>query len=108
MKGAVAGAIFSGIAWAGGRATEMIVPLKDYPKGLPDPRSKGLLIKTKPNRGDYGGVLTKEGYARHHVKPLSLGGRDSRSNMALIPVEVHRAPHPGPYINSKPIGTLFY
>lgn len=108
MKGAVAGAIFSGIAWAGGRATEIIVPLKDYPKGLPDPRSKGLLIKTKPNRGDYGGVLTKEGYARHHVKPLSLGGRDSRSNMALIPVEVHRAPHPGPYINSKPIGTLFY
>jgi RHS repeat-associated protein len=104
----LAGGIIDGAAWGVSRATGQIRPLLEQPRGLPDPRSKGLLIRTEPTRGDYGGASKKSGYARHHVKPLSLGGTDSPDNIIDVSIDVHQQPHPGHAVTSAPHGTIFY
>jgi RHS repeat-associated protein len=106
-QGAVVGGTIGAAAWGVGRTTGWIRPLPKQPKGLPDPR-QGLLIRTEPKRGDYGGVAVKPGYARHHIKPLSLGGTDTPNNIVELPLEIHRQAHPGPEVNRAPIGTIFY
>lgn len=118
IKGGVFGAVVAGSAWGVGRITERIVPLKGYPEHMTDPRSKGILIKTKPGERTYGGMPAKPGYQRQHIKPLSLGGRDVPSNIEYMRNELHstnpalgggpRNAHPGAYVNSKPSGTIFY
>jgi len=66
------------------------------------------MVRTEPRRGDYGGVFVKEGYARHHIKPLSLGGTDTPDNIVQVPIDIHRQPHPGPEVRNAPVGTIFY
>lgn len=117
-KGSAFGAVVAGSAWGVGRVTERIVPLKGYPEHMTDPRSKGILIKTKPGERTYGGLPAKPGYQRQHIKPLSLGGRDVPSNIEYMRNELHSTnpalgggpqnAHPGAYVNSKPLGTIFY
>jgi RHS repeat-associated protein len=107
-QGALVGGIIGASAWGVGRATGQIRPLPKQPEGLPDMRSKGILIRRKPPRGDYGGVPVKPGYARHHIKPLSLGGTDTPDNIVELPIGVHRQPHPGPAVTKAPYGTIFY
>lgn len=107
-KGAAVGAAIGGAAWGIGRVTGWIRRLPEQPEGLPDPREEGILIRTKPRRGDYGNVEVEPGYARHHKKPLSLGGTDDPSNIVKVPVEIHRQPHPGREVIEAPLGTIFY
>jgi RHS repeat-associated protein len=106
--GAAIGGAITGAAWGIGRAMERIRPLPEQPEGLPDPRSKGLLVRTEPIRGDYGGVPVKPGYNRHHIKPLSLGGTDTPDNIVDVPIDIHRQLHPGPQVTKAPPGTIFY
>lgn len=117
-KGSATGAIIAGGSWGIGRVTERIVPLKGYPEHMTDPREKGILIRTKPGEREYGGLPAKPGYQRQHIKPLSLGGRDVPSNIEYMKTELHSTnpalgggpqnAHPGVYVNSKPMGTIFY
>lgn len=117
-KGVVGGAAIASAGWGIGRATDRIVPLKGYPSHMTDPRSKGILIKTKTGERTYGGMSAKAGYQRQHIKPLSLGGRDVPSNIEYMRNELHSTnpalgggpqnAHPGVYVNSKPLGTIFY
>lgn len=117
-KGSVTGAVIAGGSWGIGRVTERIVPLKGYPEHMTDPREKGILIRTKPGEREYGGLPAKPGYQRQHIKPLSLGGRDVPSNIEYMKTELHSTnpalgggpqnAHPGAYVNSKPMGTIFY
>ena len=117
-KGSVTGAVIAGSSWGIGRVTERIVPLKGYPEHMTDPREKGILIRTKPGEREYGGLPAKPGYQRQHIKPLSLGGRDVPSNIEYMKTELHSTnpalgggpqnAHPGAYVNSKPMGTIFY
>ena len=108
ISGAVVGGAIGGSAWGVGRATGWIRPLPKQPEGLPDPRTKSIMVRTEPRRGDYGGVFVKEGYARHHIKPLSLGGTDTPDNIVQVPIDIHRQPHPGPEVRNAPVGTIFY
>lgn len=119
-KGGLFGTAVTGAAWGVGRATGRIVKLKGYPEELPDPRegNSNMLIRTKPGKRTFDGVKPEGGYARHHVKPLALGGRDVKGNIKQIPIELHitnpargggaQNAHPGSYVNSKPYGTIFY
>lgn len=130
-RGVVAGAAISAAGWGVGRATGMIKPLKGYPDHLPDPRQKGVMVKTsyykdtkqipkylKPFKSllsyrdtGYDGVQGEPGEAIHHIKPVSLGGTTTRGNLVPIPVEQHFGPgnmHPGSYVNKQPVGTIFY
>ena len=117
-KGAATGTVIAGASWGIGRVTERIVPLKGYPEHMTDPREKGILIRTKPGEREYGGMPAKPGYQRQHIKPLSLGGRDVPSNIEYMKNELHSTnpalgggpqnAHPGQYVNSKPMGTIFY
>jgi len=51
----------------------------------------------------YAGKPTKEGMARHHIKPLIWGGSDVDSrNLRHIPNEVHRQRHPGTAVINAP------
>jgi len=85
---------------------------------MTDPREKGILNRTKPGEREYGGMPAKPGYQRQHIKPLSLGGRDVPSNIEYMKNELHSTnpalgggpqnAHPGQYVNSKPMGTIFY
>jgi len=109
IEGAIIGGVIGGAAWGVGRSAGWIRRLPEQPEGLPDPRSKGLLIRTKgPAKRQYGGVPVKPGFARHHIKPLSLGGSDTPDNIVEIPMEIHRQPHPGPDVTRAPVGTIFY
>jgi len=130
-KGVVGGAAISAAGWGVGRATGMIKPLKGYPDHLPDPRQKGIMIKTKaydsPNSipkplrpfksllsyrdQRYDGVTGGPGDRIHHIKPVSLGGTTTKGNLTPVPVELHSGPgnmHPGSYVKQQPIGTIFY
>lgn len=117
-KGAATGATIGAAGWIVGRVTGRIVPLKGYPEHMKDPREKGILIRTSPGEREYGGLPAKLGYQRQHIKPLSLGGRDVPSNIEYMKTELHSTnpalgggpqnAHPGAYVNSKPMGTIFY
>ena len=130
-KGVVGGVAISAAGWGVGRATGMIKPLKGYPEHLPDPRQKGIMIKTKaydsPNSipkplrpfksllsyrdQRYDGVTGGPGDRIHHIKPVSLGGTTTKGNLTPVPVELHSGPgnmHPGSYVKQQPIGTIFY
>ena len=108
IQGAVAGAAISGAGWGIGRATGRIQKLTGYPEDLPDPRKGGILIRTEPGERTYDGMKIKPGYARHHIKPLSLGGRDVQSNLKYVPESIHRQAHPGLQVKNAPMGTIFY
>lgn len=117
-KGSVTGAVIAGSSWGIGRVTGRILPLRGYPEHMTDPREKGILIRTKTGAREYGGLPAKPGYQRQHIKPLSLGGRDVPSNIEYMKTELHSTnpalgggpqnAHPGAYVNSKPMGTIFY
>lgn len=106
--GALAGGVIGGAAWGVGRAGGVIRELEGYPETLPDPR-QGLMVRTKrPDNVTYGGTTAKPGTARHHQKPLSLGGTDTPGNMIDVPMEIHRTPHPGQSVKNASMGTWFY
>jgi hypothetical protein len=103
--GAGLGAAFYGVGWASGKW----LPLPKQPPGISDPRTRGTLVRTpRPENLTYGEVETQPGFNRHHVKPLSLGGSDTPDNIRMIPMEIHRLPHPGPSVNQAEPGTIFY
>ncbi|RMH13537.1 MAG: hypothetical protein D6698_13875 [Gammaproteobacteria bacterium] len=106
LRGAAYGAMGGAAGWGMARASGMIRPLGDYPENLPRPR--GPLIRTLPGVRTYGGVPVQPGSARHHITPLSLGGRDIPSNLAHVPLPDHRMPHPPMSAKSAPLGTIFY
>lgn len=106
LQGAVYGAAGAAGGWAAGRASGLIRPMTDYPEELPRPG--GLLVRTKPGERTYGDIPAEPGYARHHVKPLSLGGRDVASNIEHVPLQQHRIPHPPQSVRNAPLGTIFY
>ena len=129
--GSLGGAAIAGGAWGVGRGAGMIKPLKGYPEGLPDPRHKGVLVRTNAydSQDDipmlmrpfkkflsyrdlsYDGVRGGPGKAVHHIKPVSLGGTTTKGNLLAMPVEQHSGPgnmHPGSYVNRQPYGTIFY
>jgi len=108
ISGTIVGATIGGAAWWVGRVTGPIRELPNQPEDLPDPRSKGILIRTNGKRGDYGGVEAEPGQARHHIKPLSLGGTDTPDNIVKVPIDVHRQLHPTPAVIKEPVGTIFY
>jgi RHS repeat-associated protein len=111
--GAAKGAGFGVLIGAGSfyavRAVGNLKPLPDQPEGLPDPREGGLLVRTRADREEisYGGAEIQPGYARHHVNPLSLGGTDTRANIRMVPVEVHRQHHPAGDLSDR-AGTFYY
>ena len=106
-KGAAFGSAIAGAGWKIGKATGRIQKLQKYPEDLPDPR-KSIMIKTKVGERIYDGMNAKPGHARHHITPLSLGGRDVRSNLEYVPENIHRQPHPGSIVNATDFGTIFY
>ena len=129
--GAGQGASIASASWHIGRWTGKIQRLKGYPEHLPDPRQKGIMIRTKAYKSQgeigrllkpfksllsyrdegYDGVTGQSGYAIHHVKPVSLGGTTTRDNLVPIPIELHAGSgnaHPGPIASRQPEGTIFY
>jgi len=111
LRGAAAGASMAMFAWSLGRATNWVRPLPQQPEGL-DPRSSRqgrLLVRTgRPDDVSYGDVDMVRGFRRHHVKYLSLGGRDVRSNIELMPARIHNQYHPTTEVRRSPYGTVFY
>jgi len=106
LRGAAYGAAGGAAGWAAGRASGVIRPMKDYPGNLPKPG--GLLVRTQPGQRTYGDMPVQPGAARHHVTPLSLGGRDVPSNIEYVPMGQHRTPHPPTSVRDAPMGTIFY
>lgn len=108
LKGGALGGIIGGAAHGFGRLTGQIKPLGDYPEGLPNP--DGLLVRTAVDRSNinYGSETIIPGMARHHIKPLSLGGPDVSSNITHIPIKIHSAPHPSHSVINAPTGTIFF
>ena len=91
MTGAVVGAVTGAAVFGAANVTGLIKPF-DHPNELPKPH--GALIKTNAQNRGYGGFATEPGTARHHVKPLSLGGSNSASNIQRVSIEIHQAnPH---------------
>ena len=110
FKGGFLGGILGVSAHGLGRLTSKIVPIKPDVEGLP-PVPDELLVRTaRPAAADikYGDQPTQPGLIRHHVKPLSLGGTDQPSNIAMVPKSAHAASHPSSEILKAPIGTIFY
>jgi RHS repeat-associated protein len=107
-QGAVVGGAIGAAGWGAGRLGGQIRPLPEQPEGIPDPRSKGVLVRTEPVRGNYGDTEVRLGFARHHIKPLSLGGTDTPDNIVKVPLGTHQQAHPGAEVNEAPLGTLFY
>lgn len=108
LKGGALGGIIGGAAHGFGRLTGQIKPLGDYPEGLPNP--DGLLVRTAVDRSNinYGSEAIIPGMARHHIKPLSLGGTDVSSNITHIPTKIHSATHPSHSVINAPTGTIFF
>lgn len=114
-KGAATGAAIAGAGWGVGRASGMIKPLKGYPEHLPNPK-QGVMVRTRSSAIErtYDNMPITPGYARHHIKGLSLGGRDISSNLVNVPVAGHSAAvnsanaHPGSFVNTQKMGTIFY
>lgn len=106
-KGAAFGTAVAGAGWGIGKVTGRIQKLEKYPEDLPDPR-QGIMIKTKGPDRTYDGMQVRSGYARHHAKPLVLGGRDVQSNLEYVPEGIHRQAHPGPIVKAANYGTIFY
>lgn len=111
-SGALAGGVFGGLAGAAGhgigRLTSKIRPLPEFPAGLDQP--EGLMIKVGGRSPDlqYGSQEVQPGYHRHHVKPISLGGMDTADNIKMVPVKIHRQPHPPLAVREAPTGTIFF
>jgi RHS repeat-associated protein len=131
FQGVLVGGAIGAAGWGVGRASGMIKPLKGYPDHLPDPRNKGLLVKTnaygspdeiptlaKPFKSmlsyrdtRYAGVVGKPGEAIHHIKPVSLGGTTTKGNLLPMPKELHSGQgnmHPGSFVKQQRYGTIFY
>ena len=128
IMGAGIGAVGHGVGRSAGKIKKLPVGSDkgDYPAPVYDKaKPKGAMVKTKVYRDeqgnryvrelngdfhkvDYGGMDSKEGFARHHKKPLILGGTDTPDNMVYMDNTTHRLAHPGTKINSDPIGTFYY
>lgn len=117
IRGATTGAVIGGslsiASWGVGQLSGKWRPLPEQPEGIPDPRTQpGTMVKSYAKRADlnvtYGNVEVTPGQARHHIKPLCLGGKDDASNIVKIPENIHRQPHPGTAVKSAPGGTIFY
>ena len=108
LQGGVLGAAMASGSYALGTATTKIRRLTQWPEGLERP--EGLMVRTRVDRVDlsYGQHEVQPGLARHHVKPLSLGGTDTAGNVQMVPTAIHRQPHPPLYVTQSPPGTIFY
>jgi hypothetical protein len=131
-RGALFGAGFASLGWGAGRLAGWIRPLPLQPQSLPNYRTGAggqirfgsiqqrwgllrrlmhghLMVRTnRPDTVTYGG-LTQVSYSRrHHVKPLSLGGADHRTNMIIMDVGPHAPMHPTASVRTAPLGTMFY
>ena len=106
-RGAVIGAVIAGGSHYAARAGGILKKLPDQPAGLQDMRGRGILVKTDREVRSYGGVEVQPGMARHHIKPVSLGGTDHPSNISQVPVEIHRQPHPAGLPPGN-YGTFYY
>ncbi len=105
-RGAATGGAIGAAGWGVGRAGGLFRKLPDQPDIVD---KKGLLVKTKrPASEDvsYGNEPVKPGFARHHKKPLSLGGADTAENLEYVPLGKHRQNHPVG-VQNDPYGTLY-
>ena len=128
IRGAGIGAVGHGVGRMVGKIKKLPVGVDrgHYPQEVYDKANpKGAMVKTNVFRDDrdnryvrdwkgklhkvnYGYMNERDGFARHHKKPLVLGGTDTPDNMMYMDNATHRLSHPGTKIKSDPIGTFYY